>query len=305
VRRCRRPGKRIGKRVLAESSSAAPNKTNNAGTFTTATFKFPTQSESNTGSTETILVFTAPTTKVTASIDSSGDLSIAATVTYEVHITSPVNETCETATPAHVVLASTSPYTESNKTVAVKDPTITIPTFSKAHCTLASGDLDSTFSGPGGELGLTLQGTVVVPPPPVGSTTVLSATPASPQTAGTTVTLKATVEKTTGAVATAGTGSMTFRNGTTTLGTAPVSEGVASLSTKTLPVGTDRLTAVFSGGAGYEGSTSAPMSYVVQPKPTTGTKSTGTKGAGTKIKTCLLKLTLRLLTLRVRLKVCG
>lgn len=275
--------------------------TTKAGTFSTGTFKFPTQTEANTGSSETILVFTAPTTTTAASVSSAGDFSIGVTLTYEVHITTPVTEACVTSKPVHATLLSTAPYTGSSKAVTVKASTITVPTFSSTGCSLAASDLDKTFSGAGGELGLTLHGTVVVPSTAstTSSTTVLAASPASPQVAGTTVTLKATVENGTGAAATGASGSMTFRNGTTVLGTATVAAGTASFATKTLPVGTDSLTAVFSGGGGYEGSTSAPIAYVVQSQPATGTKSTGTKG-----KTCWLELTLRLLTLRVRLRAC-
>jgi hypothetical protein len=273
------------------------NETTKTGAFTTGTFTYPTQVESNTGSKETILVYTAATTKVTASISTSGDLSVAATLTYEVHITTPVNEACKTEAPVHVVLSSTAPYTKTAKTVTVTNSTITIPTFSTTGCSLAASHLDKTFSGAGGELGLSLHGTLVVPSSaattPAPSTTVLTASPASPQPAGTTVTLKATVDKSTGSPATAATGSMTFRNGTTTLGTATVSGGTASYSTKTLPAGTDSLTAVFSGGGGYAGSTSAPITYVVQSKPTQ-----------TKTQTCQLTVTLHLLTLGVVIKVC-
>lgn len=283
--------------------------TTKAGTFSTGTFKFPTQNEANTGSNETILVFTAPTTTTAASVSSAGDFSLGLTLTYEVHITTPVTEACVTSKPVHATLLSTAPYTSSSKAVTVTASTITIPTFSKTGCSLAASDLDKTFSGAGGELGLTLHGTVVVPStasttPTTSSRTVLTASPASPQVAGTTVTLEATVEHGTGAAATGASGLMTFRNGTTVLGTATVAAGTASLATKTLPVGTDTLTAVFSGGGGYEGSTSAPISYVVESQPATGTKTTGTKTTGTKGKTCWLELTLRLLTLRVRLRAC-
>jgi hypothetical protein len=99
------------------------------------------------------------------------------------------------------------------------------------------------------------------------SSTSLDITPAGPVTAGTTVTLKATV-----APATA-TGSVQFKDGADDLGgTVAVSGGVATLSTAALTSGTHSITAVFtSTSAGVNGSTSSATSYVVNPAAATAT----------------------------------
>jgi Bacterial Ig-like domain (group 3)/NHL repeat len=60
------------------------------------------------------------------------------------------------------------------------------------------------------------------------------------------------------------TGSVQFLNGSTSLGTSPVSGGVATLSISALPVGTDSITAVYSGDSNFAGATSAAVSQVVQ-----------------------------------------
>ena len=97
------------------------------------------------------------------------------------------------------------------------------------------------------------------------STVLATPTPASPQFAGTPVTLTATVSPAT-------TGSVEFKSGSTVIGTASVSGGSATLTTSTLPVGIDSLTAVFTPtvGTGHLGSTSSAVSYtVVALTPTT------------------------------------
>jgi hypothetical protein len=59
-------------------------------------------------------------------------------------------------------------------------------------------------------------------------------------------------------------GTVTFKNGATVLGTAtPNSSGVAAFPIGTLPVGTDSLTAVYSGDTKFAGSTSNTVSFVV------------------------------------------
>lgn len=61
-------------------------------------------------------------------------------------------------------------------------------------------------------------------------------------------------------------GTVTFRNGATVLGTAPVVDRVATLSV-TLPVGTSTVTATYDGASGFPTSTSAPRSIVVAADP--------------------------------------
>ncbi len=105
------------------------------------------------------------------------------------------------------------------------------------------------------------------PTPTLNATsTVLTASPTSPQTAGTSVTLTATVSPSVS-------GTVQFENGGVALG-APVtvSGGTAQLSTSTLPVGTDSLSAVFTPATNlaYSGSTGT-ASYTINPAPAAGT----------------------------------
>ena len=75
------------------------------------------------------------------------------------------------------------------------------------------------------------------------------------------VTLTATVSSSAGAPPNGE--NVTFMSGTTALGTAPLTSGVASLTTTALPTGTDSITAVYSGEEDFAGSTSAVVSQTV------------------------------------------
>ncbi|MGC8641029.1 MAG: beta strand repeat-containing protein [Isosphaeraceae bacterium] len=59
------------------------------------------------------------------------------------------------------------------------------------------------------------------------------------------------------------TGTVTFMDGTTTLGTGTLSAGVATFVTSSLSVGTHSLTAVYGGDTNFIGSTSSPLSQEV------------------------------------------
>ena len=108
------------------------------------------------------------------------------------------------------------------------------------------------------------------------TTTLQPPSPASPTTFGTSVTLNASV--TSGVVGTI-TGTVQFLSGATDIGSPQaVTAGAASLVTTSLPVGADSLTAVFTptGGNGYAGSTSSPVTYTVNPASTTTVLATPT-----------------------------
>jgi hypothetical protein len=103
------------------------------------------------------------------------------------------------------------------------------------------------------------------------TSTQLTSTP-NPTYAGNPVTLTATVTTRT---APATTGTVSFEQGTTVLGTVPVdSAGTASFTTTSLPVGNNTITAVYSGGAANLRSTSAPLTQSVLPFSTVTSLST-------------------------------
>ena len=103
--------------------------------------------------------------------------------------------------------------------------------------------------------------TVTVNVAQAGTTTALSSS-MNPTVYGQAVTFTATVAS---AVPSVGppTGSVTFFAGATTLGSAPLSGGVASLAVTTLTVGSDSITAVYSGDPNFTGSPSTALSQTV------------------------------------------
>jgi Bacterial Ig-like domain (group 3) len=99
------------------------------------------------------------------------------------------------------------------------------------------------------------------------STTTVTATP-NPSQFDQAVILKATAKSdTTGTP----TGTVTFKAGTTTLGTQNLVAGVANLSVSTLAVGTHPITAVYAGNADFNTSSSAAVNLVVDKAKTTAT----------------------------------
>jgi uncharacterized protein (TIGR03382 family) len=69
------------------------------------------------------------------------------------------------------------------------------------------------------------------------------------------------------------TGLVLFRDGTTTIGTATLAGGAASLSVDFLPTGTNNISAVYGGDANFSGGTTATVVETVTAAPTTTTLS--------------------------------
>jgi hypothetical protein len=93
------------------------------------------------------------------------------------------------------------------------------------------------------------------------ATTVSLAVAPNPATVGQAVALSATVSGTP-----TPSGTVTFEEGTTVLGTSAVnSSGVATLTTSTLAAGTHTLTAAFNGSTNFAASTSSNVSAVINP----------------------------------------
>jgi hypothetical protein len=98
----------------------------------------------------------------------------------------------------------------------------------------------------------------------LSDTTTLSVSPGNSVVAGTSVTLTATVA---GGGSTAPTGSVTFLDGTTTLGTGSLGAGKASFTTTALSTATHSITASYGGDTNYEPSTSAAIGVTVTAPP--------------------------------------
>jgi hypothetical protein len=112
--------------------------------------------------------------------------------------------------------------------------------------------------------------TETVNQPAAAATTTTLATSAATVTAGQSVTFTATVKAASGTP----TGTVTFKNGSTVLGSGTLSGGTASFATSSLPVGSDSITATYAGTTTFATSTSAALTETV--KQATGTTATTT-----------------------------
>jgi hypothetical protein len=118
------------------------------------------------------------------------------------------------------------------------------------------------------------------------STTTTLTSSLNPSGVGQSVTLTATVSGQFGGLAT---GSVAFSNGSTSLGSVTLSgTNVAALTITSLPVGTDSITAVYSGDSNFTGGTSNSLSQAVDaadfsiaPSPSSFTVTAGQSGTTT------------------------
>jgi subtilase family serine protease len=168
---------------------------------------------------------------------------------------------------ASITFTATLPVTATG-TVTFKDGTAIIGTgtVSSGKATLAYNKLTvgshSITAAYGGDVNYKAVTSSVL------SVTVSKATPtialsssSNPAKAGTSVTFTATVTGPTGA--TAPTGTVTFKDGTTTLGTGTIASGKATYSTTSLAKGTHSITAVYGGNSNYLTATSSVLSQTI------------------------------------------
>jgi hypothetical protein len=139
--------------------------------------------------------------------------------------------------------ASLTPDTSANVTSIASLSTTTGP----------SQNISATYSGDANFQGSSS--------PTLPATTVRLTSNPNPSTTGQSVTLTATVTSTTTTPAL--TGKVTFLDGTTPLGSAPVSGGAATLTTTFTTAGAHSLTANYSGDANYQASSSAAYTQTV------------------------------------------
>ena len=116
-------------------------------------------------------------------------------------------------------------------------------------------------------VGLPTATPAVTPTPTRGPTTTTLSSSPNPSVYGQSVTCTAQVSASGGTP----TGSVTFYDGTTNLGTGALSGGSANLATSGLAVGSHAITAVYSGDSNFSASTSPLVTQVVNKASTTTT----------------------------------
>ena len=258
--------------TLPPPGSFAGTESSTTGEIAGATLSLSSYHTTNTGSTETIFITQATAGAATGMLSYTGTLTLTDTLSVLITIHVPAVEQC-LSTPIHVNL--TGHYDSATKVATVSETNFTIPNFPATSpagtCGLAGPTLDTRFAGSTGNvMSLSLQGTLHLPPPPRTPTvTTLSATPPSSALAGTPVTFHAVVASG-GQTATTATGTVKIMSGSTQIGsTQSLATGEATVTTSNVPaVAGQQFTAVYSGDGTYAGSTSAPLAYAVQPRPT-------------------------------------
>jgi Bacterial Ig-like domain (group 3) len=161
--------------------------------------------------------------------------------------------------------ATVSPSSGATGTITFMDGGTTLGTsavdasgaaaFSTSSLGVGTHSITAQYSGDGSHDGSTsssLSQTVNK----AGTTTTLTSDP-NPSKSGRTVTFTATVSPS------AATGTVQFLDGSTVLGTVAFNSGTASLSTSTLGGGKHFITAIYSGDATFNGSTSAVLTQTV------------------------------------------
>ncbi|HEY6269889.1 MAG TPA: Ig-like domain repeat protein [Candidatus Acidoferrum sp.] len=161
---------------------------------------------------------------------------------------------------------ATGTITFLDRTTTIGTATLSGNSAQMAISTLAAGThyISAQYGGDTNTAASTSGQTLVtVSPPP--TTTILSSSQ-NPSSLNQPVTFTATLQLTSSGTPT---GTVTFYDGVTSIGTGTVSSGIAQLTISGFQLGTHAVTAVYGGDANFSGSTSAALSQVVNAGPTT------------------------------------
>jgi hypothetical protein len=241
-----------------------PGNTNSASLTTTAlgvgahsitvSYTGDTNFAAGTSSALAQIVNLEPSTTTIASSSYTPAFAQAITLTAVVH---PQSGTTATGTITFLDRSTTlGTATLSNNTAQFSISTLT----AGAHYISAQygGDANTAAS-------VSAQSLVTVSPPP---TTTLLTSSANPSSWNQSVTFTATLQLTSTGTPT---GTVTFLDGSTSIGTGTVANNNAQLTISGLQLGAHSITAVYGGDANFSGSTSSTLSQVVNPAATTTT----------------------------------
>ena len=196
---------------------------------------------------------------------STGTLSPNQTVTL-VSTTTTVGSSSEPSTyGSSVTFTATVSPSAAAGTVTFKDGAVTLgtgtlsggtATYATSALTAGSHTITAVYGGNVNYVGSTSTGITQTVNQATTSTSVGSSS--NPSTFGASVTFTATVSPSAAA------GTVTFKDGATTLGTGTLSGGVATYATSALAAGIHTITAEYGGNANYAGSTSSGITQTVK-----------------------------------------
>jgi hypothetical protein len=207
-----------------------------------------------TTSTSAALVETVNQGSTTSTLSSSANPSaFDQTVTFTATVQSPVGTTATGAVTFMDGSTSLGTATLSSNSAQLAVSALTVGAHSVTAVYAGSANLSGSTSA---VLSQVVNG---------ASTTTAVSSSVNPSTFGQSVTLSASIQTAFGGNAT---GTFTFLDGTTSLGTATVSSNAAQLSLSSLPVGSHSITAKYNGDTNFSGSTSAAITQTVNPAST-------------------------------------
>ncbi len=215
---------------------------------------------------------TTPTVTVTPSLTSI-------TTIQGLTVTVAVSAGSGSQTVTGSVVLTGGGYTSPSTALSSGSANITIPTGSLA---VGTDTLTATYTPDSASAPIyaTASGSSSVAVSASATTLTLSANPTS-STYGQQVVLIATLSPYSAQSISTNGESVTFYNGSTSLGTGTVSSGVATLNMTALPVGTDSLKAVYAGDANFTASTSSTLPFTVaNPLPAISSLSPAFTNAG-------------------------
>ena len=195
---------------------------------------------------------TATTTKLTASATS---VPVGTSVT----LTATVTPASGTPTPTGTVTFKDGASTLGTGTLNGSG----VATYTAASLAVGSHGITASYGGDSRNVA-SVSGAVTVTVTLGATTTALTAS-ATSIALGSSVTFTATVTGASGVPAP--TGTVTFMNGTTTLGTGSLSSGMATYSTSALAAGSYSVTAAYGGDSNNAASTSSAVAVTVWPGP--------------------------------------
>ncbi len=283
--------------AITLTSSANPSTANQSVTFTatlpstaTGTVSFTSGATSLgvatiTNGTASVVTSTLPTGSNPITATYSGDSSnnaASASLTQVVNKATPAMTLTSSVNPSSVnqavtliatlPLSTTGTVTFTSGATTIGTATVTNGSAAVTTSTLPAGSdtITATYSGDANNNTATATLVQTVNSTP---SSITLASSLNPSTVNQSVTFTATVPA-------AATGTVTFKYGTTVIGTSNVSGGTAAASTSTLPVGDDTITAVYSGDSTYSTATATLVQTVDKTTPTVTVTTSGPTNYG-------------------------
>jgi hypothetical protein len=199
---------------------------------------------------------TPPAASATALVASPTTITVGSSVTFTATVTGPSGNA---NVPTGTVTFVDGTTTLGNGTLSAGVATYTttaLPAGSDSITAVYAGD--TNFNG---STSTAVVVTVSAAPAPVATTTALTASPTSGVT-GVSIGFSAAVAPASGAVTP--TGTVTFFDGTTSIGTGTVNgSGIATFATAALAVGSHSITATYGGSAAFTASTSSAVTVTI------------------------------------------